>query len=80
MGELFDAIRSEAAKRPNVTSTETRLEAHLGKEGWKDFQKACLDRSFSTSVICRVVKSSGFNVSYSAIQRIRVDIQKQAEQ
>jgi hypothetical protein len=31
-------------------------------------------------VICRVVKSSGFNVSYSAIQRIRVDIQKQAEQ
>jgi hypothetical protein len=56
------------------------LEAHLGKEGWKDFQKACLDKSFSTSVITRVVKSSGFSVSYSAIQRIRVDIQKQAEQ
>ena len=79
MGELFDAIKSEAARRPNVTSTETRLEAHLGKEGWKDFQKACLD-NFSTSVITRVVKSSGFSVSYSAIQRIRAELIKQAAQ
>jgi hypothetical protein len=47
MGELFDAIKSEAAKRPNVTKTEEKLAAHLGKERWKDFEKACLDPEFS---------------------------------
>jgi hypothetical protein len=79
MGELFEALRAEAAKRPNVTKTEEKLAAHLGKERWKDFEKACLDPEFSTAVICRVVKSTGFSISYSAVQRIRADLNKQAE-
>ena len=80
MGELFDAIRAEAAKRPNVTKTEEKLAAHLGKERWKDFEKACLDASFSSAAILRVVKSTGFSISYSALSRIRDDIQKQGAQ
>jgi hypothetical protein len=76
MGELFDAIRLEAAKRPNVAKMEDRLAAHLGKEGWKDFEKACLDASFTTSAIWRVIKGNGFDIGYSAIQRIRADVQK----
>ena len=76
MGELFDAIKLEAAKRPNVARTEERLEKHLGKERWKDFQKACLDIDISTSVILRVVKSTGFSVSFSAIARVRADVIK----
>ena len=79
MGELFEALRAEAAKRPNVTKTEEKLAAHLGKDGWKDFEKACLDPEFSTAVICRVVKSTGFSISYSAVQRIRADLVKQVE-
>lgn len=79
MGELFDAIKSEAAKRPNH-STEAKLRTHLGTEGWKDFEKACLDKSFSTAVICRAVKASGLTISHTAMLRIRNDIQKQAEQ
>ena len=80
MGELLDAIRQEAAKRPNVTKTEEKLAAHLGKERWKDFEKACLDVSLSSSAILRVVKSTGFNVSYSALTRIRSEIQKPGAQ
>jgi hypothetical protein len=79
MGELFEALRAEAAKRPNVTKTEEKLAAHLGKDGWKDFEKACLDQEFTTAVICRVVRQNGFSISYSAIQRIRADIVKQAQ-
>jgi hypothetical protein len=78
MGELFEAVRAEAAKRPNVAKTEDKLSAHLGKERWKDFEKACLDANFSTSVIHRVVKSTGFSISYSALSRIRENVQKQA--
>jgi len=80
MGELFDAIKLEAAKRPNVARTEERLEKHLGKERWKDFQKACLDPTISTSVILRVVKSTGFSVSHSAVARVRTDLIKAEKQ
>jgi hypothetical protein len=66
----------EAAKRPNVARTEQRLEKHLGKERWKDFEKACLDPDISTSVILRVVKATGFSVSHSAIARVRNDFIK----
>lgn len=76
MGELFDAIKSEAAKRPNVTKTEEKLAEHLGKERWKDFEKACRDASFSTAAIVRVIKQTGFACSYSVISRIRDEIQK----
>jgi|LakMenEpi03Aug12_release.lakeMendotaPanAssembly.Ray.scaffolds.fasta_scaffold5542261_1 hypothetical protein len=78
MGELFEAVRAEAAKRPNVARTEDKLAAHLGKDGWKDFEKACLNADFSTSVIHRVVKNAGFPISYSALSRIRENVQKQA--
>jgi hypothetical protein len=80
MGELLDAIRQEAAKRPNVNKTEDKLAVHLGKDRWKDFEKACLDVSLSTSAILRVVKSTGFTISYSAMSRIRDDIQKHVAQ
>lgn len=70
MGELFDAIKQEAAKRPNANKADVRLREHLGEAGWKDLAKAAKDSAITTSTIYRVVKSSGFSISYTSLKRI----------
>ena len=77
MGELFNAIKAEASKRPSANKSDDKLRLHLGEDGWKDLLKAFKDIAISTSVIHRVVKSSGFNCSYTAIARMRKDITDQ---
>jgi len=74
MGELFNAIKAESAKPRNGNKIDGRLRSHLGEEGWKDLIKAFKDPSIGNSVIYRVVKSSGFTCSYTAIARMRSDL------
>jgi hypothetical protein len=74
MGEFLDAVKQEAAKRPNANKADSRLREFLG-DRWKDFEKACRDVGISTSVIHRVLKNQGFSISYSALTRIRTEIQ-----
>ena len=76
MGELLDAIKQEAAKRPNANKANTRLREFLGDSGWKDFEKACKDVGITNAVIHRVLKNQGFSISYSALTRIRGEIQE----
>lgn len=76
MGELLDALRLEAAKRPNANKADARLKEFLGEAGWKDFEKACKDPGIITSVIHRVLKNKGFSISYSALSRIRSEVTK----
>jgi len=74
MGELFNAIKVEASKRPSGNKSDDKLRAHLGEEGWKDLIKAFKDVAIGTSAIHRVVKASGFYCSYTAIARMRKEI------
>ncbi len=75
MGQLFDAMKTEAGKSPAVANKcDDRLRAHLGKDGWKDLEKASKDLGISTSVIHKVIVKSGFKISYTAIARIRKEI------
>jgi hypothetical protein len=76
MGEFLDAIKQEAAKRPNANKADGRLREFLGDSGWKDFEKACRDLALNTSVIHRVLKSKGFSISYTALARMRGEIQE----
>ena len=75
MGEFLDAIKQEAAKRPNANKADSRLREFLG-DRWKDFEKACRDLALNTSVIHRVLKSKGFSISYTALARMRGEIQE----
>ena len=75
MGQLFEQIKTEAARRPNVANkTDDRLRKHLGEDGWKDLEKAAKDSNISNAVIHRVIVKSGFKISYTAIARIRKEI------
>jgi len=75
VGQLFDAIRTEAAKSPAVANKcDERLRAHLGNEGWKDLEKAAKDIGIATAVIHKVIIKSGFKISYTAIARIRKEL------
>jgi hypothetical protein len=74
MGEFLDALKQEAAKRPNANKVDSRLREFLGDAGWKDFEKACKDISITNSVIHRVLKNKGFAVSYSALARVRAEM------
>ena len=76
MGELFDAIRQEADKRPNSNKRDERLREFLGDAGWKDLIKAAKDSSITNAVIHRVIKNKGFPISYTAIARLRQDLAK----
>ena len=71
MGELLDAIKAEASKRPKSNRLDDSLREHLGEPGWKDLVKAFEDPAITTSAIHRVIKAKGFACSYSAISRIR---------
>jgi hypothetical protein len=72
MGQLFDAIKTEAEKsRAVANKCDDRLRTHLGENGWKDFEKASKDNAISTSVIHKVIVRSGFKISYTAVARIR---------
>jgi len=66
MGEFLDAVKQEAAKRPNANKADSRLREFLGDKQ-KDFEKACRDVGIATSVIHRVLKNQGFSISYSAL-------------
>jgi hypothetical protein len=76
MGEFLDAVKQEAAKRPNANKADSRLREFLGETGWKDFEKACKDIGITNAVIHRVLKNQGFSISYSALTRIRLEIQE----
>jgi hypothetical protein len=76
MGEFLDAVKQEAAKRPNANKADSRLREFLGETGWKDFEKACKDIGITNAVIHRVLKNQGFSISYSALTRIRSEIQE----
>jgi hypothetical protein len=76
MGNLFDAIKQEAAKPPKSSKVDEKLRQHLGEDGWKDLVKAFKDASISSSVIRRVLIQSGFQVSYSAVVRLRNELGK----
>jgi hypothetical protein len=75
MGEFLDAVKQEAAKRPNANKADSRLREFLGDAGWKDFEKACNDLAITNAVIHRVLKGKGFSISYTALARIRSEIQ-----
>ena len=75
MGQLFDAMKTEAGKSPAIANKcDDRLRKHLGTEGWKDLEKAAKDQNISNAVIHRVINKSGFKISYTAIARIRKEI------
>ena len=74
MGEFFDAVRQEQAKKPNSNKIDLRLREFLGDAGWKEFEKACKDASINNAVIHRVLRNKGLKVSYTAVARIRSEI------
>lgn len=74
MGELLDALKQAAEKRPNPSVVEQRLRDFLGEAGWKDLTKAAVDNEITTAVIHRVITNKGFKISYSAITRIRREL------
>ena len=76
MGELFDAISQERAKLPRSTAIDSKLREFLGEPGWKDLAKAAKDISIPTAIIHRVIKAKGFKVSYSAMARVRKQLQE----
>lgn len=76
MGELFDAISQEHAKLPRTHAIDEKLREFLGEPGWKDLVKASKDVGIPTAIIHRVIRNKGFKVSYSAIARVRKQLQE----
>lgn len=75
MGQLFDAIKTEAGKsRAVANKCDDRLRAHLGNDGWKDLEKAAKDLAIATAVIHKVIVNTGFKISYTAVARIRKEL------
>lgn len=74
MGEFFDAVKQEQAKKPNNNKIDLKLREFLGEAGWKDFEKACRDSNYTVAVIHRVLKNKGFPSSYTAISRLRAEL------